>query len=1518
MYQPIHTGRRAGRAHWIHILAAAGGLCACVVGWPDPAAAQTDTDGDGLSDAEEVSRVRTVPFGPQQVITTVANGAFSIFAADLDGDGDPDALSASEIDDKIAWYENRLDEASADFGPQRVITTAADNALSVFAADLDGDGDPDVLSASFFDDKIAWYENRLDEASADFGPQRVITTAANGAFSVFAADLDGDGDPDVLSASRFDDKIAWYENRLDEASADFGPQQVITTAANSARSVFAVDLDGDGDPDVLSASPDDDKIAWYENRLDEASADFGPQRVITTAADNALSVFAADLDGDGDPDVLSASFFDDKIAWYENRLDEASADFGPQRVITTAANGAFSVFAADLDGDGDTDVLSASAGDDKIAWYENRLDEASADFGPQQVITTAADVAFAVFAADLDGDGDPDVLSGSFNDDKIAWYENPGTNPLDPDTDDDGLSDGDEVNVYSTDPLDPDSDDDGILDGDEVNVHGTDPNDPDSDDDGLSDGEEVNVHGTDPNHPDSDGDGLLDPFEVANGFDPLVGGDETQDPDLDGLDNFAEQAAGTDPLDPDTDHDGLSDGDEVNVRGTDPLDPDSDGDGLLDGFEVAHGFNPLLGGEETQDPDLDGLDNLGEQTAGTDPHDADTDDDGLSDAEEVSRVRTVPFGPQQVITTAADNALSVFAADLDGDGDPDALSASGRDDKIAWYENRLDEASADFGPQQVITTAADGAFSVFAADLDGDGDPDALSASRSDDKIAWHENRLDEASADFGPQRVITTAADNVLSVFAADLDGDGDPDVLSASFADDKIAWYENRLDEASADFGPQQLITPSSSVQQLFSVFAADLDGDGDPDVLSASADDDKIAWYENRLDEASADFGPQQVITTAADRARSVFAADLDGDGDPDVLSASSGDDKIAWYENRLDEVSADFGPQQAITTAADGAFSVFAADLDGDGDPDVLSASRSDDKIAWYENRLDEASADFGPQQLITTAANGARSVFAADLDGDGDPDALSASESDNKIAWYENPGTNPLDPDTDDDGLSDGDEVNVHGTNPGDPDSDDDGLLDGEEVNVHGTEPLDPDTDGDGLSDSFEVVNGFNPLLGGEETQDPDADDLDNLAEQAAGTDPNDADTDADGLLDGFEVANRFNPLLGGEETQDPDSDGLDNLAEQTAGTDPFDPDSDDDGLSDGDEVNVHATDPLDRDSDDDGTSDRVEIIAGTDPNDPSDFLAPGSRLPMLYKGNLSLYRRVVDYRGCHQFGCYTVFVERPLGRPLVGSGTANATLNALGSSFSFTLPSGGLYLETPSLSRTLPPVQNGSTSIRVRTHPNASLANDSGFFGPGGGPGSHDFAYGAYPRWSITPGANQFGGTLRLLGAIDEARNLRLTGTGTVDFYAHAPNPFSALGGRCTATTGCPSLPVSQASRVVQYYTSLKNLYTTALVRAWGYAWTTGRVFISAPDNAYLDTRITRSGYDNRTPLGQGVIQLVSPHIAHWNFASLPLDRATGAIAILNIEIRFVPEPKGWLMLASGIGLLGVFYWRRR
>ncbi|MFB6272223.1 MAG: T9SS type A sorting domain-containing protein [Salinibacter sp.] len=152
---------------------------------------------------------------------------------------------------------------------------------------------------------------------------------------------------------------------------------MITDSVQQGRSVYAADLDGDSDKDVLSASFEDNKIAWYENQVGDSGADsdgFGQQQTITTDAYRAESVYATDLDGDGNPDVLSASAGDDKIAWYENQTGEGGG-FSDQKIVTTNAVGAASVFATDFDEDDDNDVLSASQGASgnpgSITWYES-------------------------------------------------------------------------------------------------------------------------------------------------------------------------------------------------------------------------------------------------------------------------------------------------------------------------------------------------------------------------------------------------------------------------------------------------------------------------------------------------------------------------------------------------------------------------------------------------------------------------------------------------------------------------------------------------------------------------------------------------------------------------------------------------------------------------------------------------------------------------------------------------------------------------------------------------------------------------------------------------------------------------------------------------------------------------------------------------------------------------------------------------------------------------------------------
>ncbi|XMB66934.1 FG-GAP-like repeat-containing protein [Mycoplasmatota bacterium zrk1] len=1069
----------------------------------------------------------------QNVITTLASGPYSVYAADLDNDGDMDILSASLNNDTVAWYENKGGTFTLD--EQNIISNTADGAVSVYAADLDNDGDMDVISASNYDDKIAWYKNDNQVFSENVIID--VVGGADGAMSVCTADMDDDGDLDVISASSVDSTIAWYgvttyktTPDVNEIGVDYDTDIVITfpwaidpatvtestivivgensgkytysssynastkeltidntndykfgeivrlyvtdqvkkadttsvfpystefvvknevlegplvqhninSSAMSAYSVHTVDIDGDGDMDVLSASVDDDTVAWYENDgvgnltehiiTDVAGGADGPtsvnaadldndgdmdvisssiyddaiiwfennnqvftEHIITDIGGGALgmrSIHIADLDSDGDMDVLSASREDDTIAWYENLGGTFIKDEKHIIIDTAAVNGRWDVYAADLDNDGDMDVLSASDDDQAIAWHENLGYNDTlgyAEFSSPNLIMTGLISARSVYAADLDNDGDMDVLSASKGDDSILWYENKGgyftqdekNIIIDVDGGADGAwdiravdfdSDGD-MDVISASILDNTiawyENKGGYFTQDEQNVITT------------SAGGAISIHTSDM---DSDGDmDIISAMQTDN--------------------TIAWFGAATYKIVPDVSEIGVSYDADISITFPWAIDPNTINESTL----KIVGENSS---EYTYSSSYDALNKLvtinptnnflpGEviRVYVTDQvKKADTSSvfSYVTEFRVKAEVQVGSYTKHQITTTSGMATRDVHAADIDNDGDIDVLSASGSDDAISWYEN---DGSGNL--TEHVVGLSDGATSVYTADIDNDGDIDVLSGGRNDNRIAWYENlgfNQTLGYIEFSSRNIISSTALETFSVYAADMDNDGDMDVLSASQGDNTVAWYENL--NGSFVLNSKNII--DNSAIAVRSVYAADIDSDGDMDVLSAGQNDNTIAWYENNNLVFT-----KKIITNTADSAQEVYAVDIDNDGDMDVLSASYLDDTIAWYEN-----SNQLFTEHIIIDSiggADGAWSVHAADVDNDGDMDVIGGSFEDEEVAWYENKGGFFTKD--EQNMISTNSGGTLGVYAADIDSDGDLDIITGSYYGEKVEWF---------------------------------------------------------------------------------------------------------------------------------------------------------------------------------------------------------------------------------------------------------------------------------------------------------------------------------------------------------------------------------------------------------------------------------------------------------------------------------------------------------------------------------
>ena len=382
-----------------------------VTDWGDTFDTATDINWSGFPGELALSR-EALDYPIKHLVDGNFNGPWCVYAADVDGDDDMDILGAAQWDDDITWWEN-LDGSGTSW-TEHTVDGNFDSAYCVYAADVDGDDDIDVLGAARLGDEIAWWEN-LDGSGTSWTKNTVDGNFA-GAISVYAADVDGDNDMDVLGAAYYAGDISWWEN-LDGSGTSW-TEHTVDGDFSSARCVYAADVDGDDDIDVLGAAENvsvADDITWWEN-LDGSGTSW-TDHTVDGNFPGALSVYAADVDGDDDMDVLGAAWVAADITWWENT--DGSGTYWTRHTVDGNFDGATHVYAADVDGDGDRDVLGANL--KEITWWENL--DGSGTTWTEHTVDGDFDGANHVYAADVDGDDDMDVLGTAGSTDDIAWWE---------------------------------------------------------------------------------------------------------------------------------------------------------------------------------------------------------------------------------------------------------------------------------------------------------------------------------------------------------------------------------------------------------------------------------------------------------------------------------------------------------------------------------------------------------------------------------------------------------------------------------------------------------------------------------------------------------------------------------------------------------------------------------------------------------------------------------------------------------------------------------------------------------------------------------------------------------------------------------------------------------------------------------------------------------------------------------------------------------------------------------------
>ena len=260
--------------------------------------------------------------------------------------------------------------------------------------------------------------------------------------------------------------------------------------------------------------------------------------------------------------------------------------------------------------------------------------------------------------------------------------------------------------------------------------------------------------------------------------------------------------------------------------------------------------------------------------------------------------------------------------------------------------------------------------------------------------MAWLENPR-RAGAPW-PWHVIDRDVNGVHGLCIGDVNQDGRPDLIADSISGPALAnsvvWFQTP--------GPgqevmlRQTVTQGGADGRPHYLDFADLNGDLRGDVLLGDSGGGTFSWWEHRA--VAAEPWVKHLIAQEKG-ATNIKAADINGDGQPDVVGSCGHGQGVFWFE-------APGWKKHVIDPDLPAAHALAVGDFDGDGDVDVAAASYTTGVVRWYENN---GKGEFIAHDIDTGNKQQSYDMKAVDLDGDGRRDLILAGRESNNVVWYRN-------------------------------------------------------------------------------------------------------------------------------------------------------------------------------------------------------------------------------------------------------------------------------------------------------------------------------------------------------------------------------------------------------------------------------------------------------------------------------------------------------------------------------